>query len=284
MERRLLRVQTATMVATLLPGVAALFALVFTYASVNQAKTQLEIARDGHITDRYNAAVTNLGARSVDQRIGGIFALQRIMKDSPPDRPAIVRILCAFVREHAPDQGSRITSAVKLDIPTTLAADVSASLEVLRTQSVRRHDAVTVDLHDSAIRDAYLYGAHLDHANLNYADLRAADLGRSWLRKAYLWHADLRGARLRGARMEGVHLKGADLRDADLQGAHLYQAGFEATDLRGTDIRGTDLQGTFHLTAEQVVSAKPNSRTRLPKAIADDQRVRARIAEVEAQR
>ncbi|WP_405586319.1 pentapeptide repeat-containing protein [Streptomyces sp. NBC_01092] len=281
-EKRLLRIQMATVLATLLPGFAALFALIFTFTSVNQTREELRIAEQGQITDRYTAAVTNLGADSIDQRIGGAFALQRIMKDSPRDRPSIVRILCAFVRVHAPARRPHNASSGKIAvIPPYPAADVSAALEVLRSRTIRRGDALGVELSNAAIRGAYLYGARLEGAFLNLADLRGADLNRVWLRFAYLREADLRGAYLRGARMEGVHLRGADLRGADLRGAHFYHAGFNATNLRGADIRGTDLRGTFTLTTEQVVSAVPDSKTLLPTDIAEDPRVRARIAEVE---
>jgi hypothetical protein len=70
-----------------LPGLAALLALLFTYQQVNATKVQLRIAEQGQITDRYNAAITNLGSRSIEVRLGGIYALQRLMQDSPRDQP-----------------------------------------------------------------------------------------------------------------------------------------------------------------------------------------------------
>jgi hypothetical protein len=86
---------------TALPGLAAVIALIFTYVSVNATNGQLQITEPGQITDRYNAAITNLGSPSVDVRLGGIYALQRIMQDSPRDQPAIIAVLCAFVRDRA---------------------------------------------------------------------------------------------------------------------------------------------------------------------------------------
>ena len=73
-----------------------------------QQITQLQIAEQGQITDRYNAAIINLGSPSVDVRLGGIYALQRIMQDSPPDQSTIVAVLCAFVRDHANAVNRRI--------------------------------------------------------------------------------------------------------------------------------------------------------------------------------
>jgi hypothetical protein len=70
-----------------LPGLAALMALFFAYQQVHATDVQLQIAEQGQITDRYNAAITNLGAQSIEVRLGGIYALQRLMQDSPRDHP-----------------------------------------------------------------------------------------------------------------------------------------------------------------------------------------------------
>jgi hypothetical protein len=74
-------------VVTALPGLAAIVALIFTLRATNdqlqETRQQLQINGQGQITDRFNVAVTNLGASSVVIRLGGIYALQRIMRDSP---------------------------------------------------------------------------------------------------------------------------------------------------------------------------------------------------------
>ncbi|WP_371621563.1 hypothetical protein OG245_00620 [Streptomyces sp. NBC_01116] len=43
--------------------------------------------KEGQITDRYTAAVGNLGEDKMDVRLGGIYALERIMQDSRRDQP-----------------------------------------------------------------------------------------------------------------------------------------------------------------------------------------------------
>jgi hypothetical protein len=61
---------------TALPGLAAAIALIFTWQSINATRDatnrQLQVAQEGQVTDRYNAAITNLGSSSVDVRLGGI--------------------------------------------------------------------------------------------------------------------------------------------------------------------------------------------------------------------
>jgi hypothetical protein len=87
---------------TLLQGFAAL--LILTGAAVGAAVTlrQVRTTREGQITDRYTRAVDQLGSQHLDVRLGGIYALERIARDSPPDRPTIEEVLTAYVRGHAP--------------------------------------------------------------------------------------------------------------------------------------------------------------------------------------
>src|SRR6266496_3416719 len=89
---------------TALPSLVAVGALIFTWVSIvkttDATNHQLQITEQGQVTDRYNVAITNLGSTSEDIRLGGIYALRRVMEDSPRDQSAIVAVLCAFVRNH----------------------------------------------------------------------------------------------------------------------------------------------------------------------------------------
>jgi hypothetical protein len=61
------------------------------------------ITEQGHITDRYAKAIEQLGSETIDVRLGGIYALERIAHDSPrdQDQATIVEVLSAFVRVHS---------------------------------------------------------------------------------------------------------------------------------------------------------------------------------------
>src|SRR5262249_57559409 len=61
---------------------------------------QVQISREGQITDRLTRAVDQLGSTNTDIRIGGIYALERIAKNSPNDRTTIQFQLGAFLRNH----------------------------------------------------------------------------------------------------------------------------------------------------------------------------------------
>src|SRR6516164_4939093 len=139
-----------------LPGIAALVAIIFTALQLNvthgqlqATQHQLQITEQGQITDRYNAAVTNLGSGSIGIRLGGIYALQRLMQDSPRDQPTIVAVLCAFARDQSSGSPARGQSPASL-LPT----DVQAALTVVGTRNPAYDGSATVvDLDHASLTD-----------------------------------------------------------------------------------------------------------------------------------
>jgi hypothetical protein len=87
--------------AQIVGGCALLIGLYFTWRTTRAAE-------DGRITDRFSRAVEQLGAtnkdgsKQIEPRLGGIYSLERIARDSKRDGRAITEILCAYVRENAP--------------------------------------------------------------------------------------------------------------------------------------------------------------------------------------
>jgi len=65
------------------------------------AQEELRLSRQGQITDRFTSAIDQLGNKSLDIRLGRIYALERIAKESGEDYWPILEILAAYVREHA---------------------------------------------------------------------------------------------------------------------------------------------------------------------------------------
>jgi uncharacterized protein YjbI with pentapeptide repeats len=174
--------------------------------------------REGHVTDRYTRAVEQLGHSALDVRVGGIYALERLMRDSRHDQPTIVEVLCAFVRNR-----SQSVWQACADVETTQTyqcpLDVQAALTVIARRRTGQPDAVP------DLSAAKLSGASLPDANLAGARLRAADF-----RDATLAGADLRGADLMQADLSGAWVSGANLERAEVTSGRLVNA--EASGLK----------------------------------------------------
>jgi Pentapeptide repeats (8 copies) len=201
--------------ASLVQGAVGLLALAGAGVGVYVGLRQLHLTREGQITDRFLRAVDQLGSDKVEIRFGGIFAMERIAKDSPPDRSAITEVLSAHVRRSLPSSKIR-----KGHIPELhdRAPDAQAALTVLCRSPLSAERAAP--------------GA--EPLKLSRTDLRRADLRGAQLQRANLWSARLEGADLRGAHLEGAILANADF--------GLFEAENPAY-RRGADLRGADLTG-----------------------------------------
>jgi len=214
------------------------------------------LTREGHITDRYAKAIELLGSDKLEGRIGGVYALKRLAKDSRErDSSTILEVLCAYVRVHAPwvprDQPGQATGGNPK--PPEPVADVQAALTALGHRE-RMEGEPPLDLRITDLRGADLVGADLMGALLWFAHLEGAYLDRG----THLEEAQMEGACLDGAKLMGVYLRGADLRGVSFRGA----------DLTGAHLDGTDLGAATGLTAEQVGTiGQWDEGTRLPAGL-----------------
>lgn len=89
-----------TQLTQLATGALAMAALIFTGRG-------FYLRREAQMTDRYIRAVQLLGSGEREVRVGAIYALERIMVDSPRDHATIVEVLAAFARQRAPADPDR---------------------------------------------------------------------------------------------------------------------------------------------------------------------------------
>lgn len=184
---------------------------------------QLAAQREDRVTDRFIKAVDQLAGNQV-QRIGGIYTLERIMRESDTDHSAIVDVLGAFIRLQASSQPPQ---TIDEDTPTDEKAplEVQIALNVLgrRPREGRLESGpirlTGVNLRDTLLRDAHLECVRLRHAHLEDVHWERTHLEGSHLRRAHLENADLKGVHLERASLSGAHLTGAVLLGAHLAGA-----------------------------------------------------------------
>ena len=240
---------------TLAAGVAAAGALVFTARNFTLSRRTFELTEQGQVTDRYARAIEQLGSDKLDVRIGGIYALERIARDSARDHPTVMEVLTAFIREHSreqwppPDTGS--SEQGRLTRP-----DVQAAITVVGRRDAERDReyALFIDLTAAHLTSAQLVGARFTGAHLDGADLAGADLTGAYLGGADLNDADLTNARLADANLTYAEITGADLTGADLSGADLGDAWLTGANLTNAQLERADLTNA-HLERANLTNA-----------------------------
>jgi len=169
-------------------GTAVLLGLYLTWLRIRTTERNVEIASEGQITERFTRAIEQLGNKEdLVVRLGGIYALERIAKDSEKDYWTIIEVLTAYVREN---------TKIKTDTGIKPSTDIQAILTVIgrREQTHGKGEDLPLDLHGANIRGANLRGANLNEAHLEGAYLYQAHLEGASLEGAYLWGTDLEGA------------------------------------------------------------------------------------------
>lgn len=233
---------------TLGAGVFAGGALAYTARNFSLSRRTFDLTMQGQVTDRYTKAIEQLGSDKVDVRIGGIYALEHVARDSPRDHPTVMEVLSAFIREHSREPWPPSSPEHGRDAEPRLLRprpDVQAAATVIGRR-ITRYDSQPVNL-----AGANLFGADLTHAKLSLADLSGVDLRRARLNSADLSHARLRHADLTFAKLHGAtltdaylrlaKLRNAELPDAKLNSADLSDAGLTRAQLQGADLTGADL-------------------------------------------
>lgn len=249
----------------IMAGVAGAIGIYFTWRGqrLTQESTQetLLVTREGQVTDRFTRAIDQLGktqgddgkTKSLEIRLGGIYALERIAKESEEDYWPIMEILTAYVRRNAPlppedrqddkdeaKQHSALRGIGRRETNEDLDPDISAVMTILRrrTRSYGHGEPEPLDLNKTNLSQADLREANLSQADLRGVNLSQANLFRTDLYEADLSEADLSEA---AADLSGANFRGADLTLAKLRGANLSKAKLTGACLRGADLSRVNL-------------------------------------------
>jgi hypothetical protein len=258
--------------AVFLTGAVGLIGLFFTWQNTSQARksTQktLELVEQGQITERFTQTIDQLGKtdehgeKVLETRMGAIYALERIARESEVDHESIMEILTAYVRLHSPrtEEAKDINEVNESESVQVTHADpdIQAILDIIGRRSQERveKEQRRRNLERTDLRHGYFYGANL--------------------RDVWFHEADLRGSLFAEAELQGTYFVGADLRDAFFGESRQHGVG-GAKNLKGTNFRGANLEGTsftgvnleevIGLTQTQIDQAMGDENTRLPNGI-----------------
>jgi hypothetical protein len=260
----------------------ALGASIVAIATLMRHFAQTEADRQRRIVETFSKAVEQLGSEKLEVRVGAIFTLERISKESADDYWTIMEVLAAFVRDRMryttimsrlserayflwlqagrPEGRSEgfWVEAIRLERLEETPTDVAAILTVIKRRSSENRQREVdrgwrfdlsgtylrkANLTEFVLKAANLNGAHLEGAQLNEAHLEGAQLNEAHLEIANLGFAHLEGAQLIEAHLEGAFLKSAHLQGATLAEAHLEGAFLWFAHLEGAFLEFAHLEG-----------------------------------------
>ncbi len=288
-------------------GAGAVIGYIFATGRNIISDNQNKINTRAQTTESMVQAITQIGAvndgkPNVEVRLGGLYSLQRIMKDSIKDEETIAKIFYAYVRENI--ARDRIKQAKKIEKlkkskgaeqeHLQLPEDIQAVLIIIsqlneewREQGIEWYFDLQLNfsytnfscyfLQSLDVRNTRLDYANFSYTNLEFAQLSGASLHKVNFSGAMLFYTDLSNAHLAFANLTDatvydVDLSNANLRFADLSGADLREVCFTNIDLREANLscallHGVDLSTAIDLTQEQINEANGDQHTKLPEGL-----------------
>jgi hypothetical protein len=262
-------------------GVLAAAALLYTARNFKLTRQALLLSESGQLTDRFSKAIEQLGSDIREVRLGAIFALERIARDSAADHPSVMDILTTFIRERASVGQSATGSDQVHDGPPV---DIQAALLVVGRRAVkndtRRLDLRGVQLSGAELHHADLSGAFMPYSNfagcsMHYVNLSGANLNRSNFNDSHLVEVNLSEAKLAeyatfvDAQLIRSNLSGADIEDADFSRAELRDMNLTRVYLATAKFSGADLTWTTVSGQEQFSDALIDADTQMPESLGD---------------
>src|ERR671910_806152 len=132
--------------AQILGGTALLSGLYFTWST-------LQVNREGQITERFTRAIDQLGNESLETRLGGIYALEQIAKETQEYYWPIMQILSSYVKHRAPlDPEVQLGDSAETKLGHT-DEDIQAIISILgsRVGEFRKEEERRIDLQGTSL-------------------------------------------------------------------------------------------------------------------------------------
>ncbi len=234
---------------------------------------QNKISEQGRIAEQISRAIDQIGAYkqnfdnskdnkpNIEARVGGIYSLERIAKDSDDDYEKIMDILCAYVR---------VTALKKYK---AIREDIQGAIDVLGTKKKSllfwRRDKFRVNLENcnlSGYRFSELnFNTYTDSSNGTIFD--KSKFYKSKFYKTDLSYASFDNSNLTEADFEEAELKGARFEKANCRDAVFKNANFCDAVFKETKVHGADFSKAKYLTQNQVNEMIGDKRTKVPKGM-----------------
>ena len=264
-----------------LSGATAAVAAGAAWIALARHQAQTDADRERRITESLSRAVEHLASDKIEVRVGAIFTLERISKESPDDYWIAFENLTTFIRERSrraaleevePPADRRIARrayflwidagrpegqaddfwnmAFEAEKYRTLRrADIDTAMTIIarRSEENRRREKNNVwviDLSLAVLRGQSLVMAHLERARLQMSHCEGCYMLMTHFEEAILLGAHFEGAYLMHSHFDGAHLHGCNFEGADLSDAHFRGAGTDRARFQGANLLNANLHGT----------------------------------------
>ena len=172
-----------------------------------QAKANLHIEQ-GQRQERLRTAIDHLGHSASSVRLGGVYELVHLARETDALRRTVLDVLCAHIRQTTNTDEYR---EIHHSNPGT---EMQIVLTTLFEQHVDCFQGLRANLQGCCLNRINLSNANLVDSNLEGVQLQGANLHKANLQGALLLNANLSGAFIARANLSGAKLLTSNLQRA----------------------------------------------------------------------
>ena len=191
---------------------------------------RVKITESGQITDRYSKAIEQLGDReNVSVRIGGLYALQRIAKDSEADLPTIQNVIANFIRR-PPYKVIEVTEdSHSEDVPKHRdCPDLHVAIEIFQSLRSEKYPL-----------------PHLQRSNLSFFDLQKINFSGLNMDQSSFDHSFLAQVSFDNCQLQFANFSYSDLTEVTIKNSNIFRGIFSNSITRWNYFKNSNLQATF---------------------------------------
>lgn len=228
-------------------GAIVIVGIYLTYRRILASERQAAAFEDGQITERFSRSIEQLGSvdekgnKNIEIRVGGIYALERISKNSEKDFWPIMEILTSYLREVSLKDKEFIEAKVKDETlglyEKVLSAEIQAAITVIGRRDITYEKKNKIGIH--------LAGSYLPYSIIYQPNFQDAIMSHVNFSKSLIYNANFEETLLNRS-----NFKGAYAFDANFKNASLTAANFEDTTISGSSFRGADLKSVKWIMAD----------------------------------
>lgn len=245
--------------AQIIGGGVVLLGLLFTFGTYLISLDKQDLDREAQMTDRFSKAITHLGDEKQAIRIGGLYELERVAKDSPKDLATIRKVILTYLHDNYSIRNEATESTKfaveKREQSNGLAISFYSSNTELQTliniiqglsNEDDRLDFSGLNLLDKSLTRGRYSLANFSGTNLSGSNIFASNFSHSNFKDAILnrvtsdlkEHIEIKGSIVMLVTPQEVkpNFTGADLTRAMIIESNLSEAIFVEAKLRNADL------------------------------------------------
>jgi hypothetical protein len=255
------------------------------------AAEQARVALENHVTGIFAKSVELMGYErevqipqaggasvvrtvpNIEARLGAIYSLERILRESEKDQRAILETLCAYIRENSPLEVPEDEAEASVFwqggtlIRGTRRKDVQAAITVVGRRPPTARESL--DFKNTNLVGYDFSGRNFDQGDFSRAFMNGTNLTGTSFSSCTFSNTFVKNSQVKDTKFHLSLFEDCDFTNAELDGADFRSATFLDTDLRKARItkihlEGANLEKAFGYSLEYAVDAIKRGNTNGP--------------------